>query len=454
MIGLDLDGTLEDSRRRLFFKKVWIVLFIFFVFFVTPSSRAAEKNAIFITQLAVSRGEPKILYAVTTYSTGVLKSLDEGAHWSLINQGIKSYSLYHFAIHPGDSNIIYLGAGGGGLYKSVDAGENWMEMNDGLQDTDIGQMFLHPEDPEKIYVVCATGVYRSPDGGKHWEAWNQGDTFTTSQEFQNIAIMPGHPARLFLASKKGLYTRAEDEPAWRLASKMLEGKMVSALAVDPSGKRLFAAVLHDGHSLKGGGLYWSGDHGTIWHKLGKGIDKDWIRVIRFDPTDPKRIYLATTGRGVLASTDGGKKWSKSNQGMTAPDLRALILDPSNPRILYAGAHGEGVFKSADKGKRWIHLDSIPMLDSNSVIAKLKVPDPNRPEPDLTPPPAFAKCNKCHGWTDPYLNMTPHSFWLVAANRRNWSLTVRRMSRGANLMPDEEMTISDFLQEYSEKYSGR
>ena len=383
----------------------------------------------------------------------MLKSTDGGSHWSLINNGIKSYSLYHFAVHPKKPNLVYLGAGGGGLYKSSDGGGHWIEMNDGLQNTDIGQMWLHPHDPEKIYVVTSTGVHRSPDGGRSWESWNQGDNFTTSQEFQHLAILTGAPDRFFLASKKGLYTRAEGDSSWRLASKDLEGKLIGALAVDPNGPigtRLYAAVLRDGETLLGGGLYVSDDLGEHWSKLGAGTEKDWIRVIRLDPKNSKRFYLATSGRGVLVSTDGGESWKEANTGMAATDIRTLELDPSNPKILYAGAHGEGVFKSTDGAATWTHLGPLPTLDHEAVIAQLTTPDPARPKPKLVPPPAFAKCNKCHGWTDPYLN-TVKGFWLVPPNRRNWSLTVKRMSRGANLTPDEEKTIANFLQRYSEVY---
>ena len=263
--------------------------------------------------------------------------------------------------------------------------------------------------------------------------------------------MTGAPDRFFLASKKGLYARAEGDSSWRLASKDLEGKLISALAVDPNGpngKRLYAAVLRDGETLQGGGLYTSDDQGRHWRKMGTGTERDWVRVIRIDPKNSNRFYLATSGRGVLSSSDGGESWKETNTGMAATDIRTLELDPSNPNTLYAGAHGEGVFKSTDGAASWTRLGPLPTLDHKAIIAQLTTPDPARPQPKLVPPPAFAKCNQCHGWTDPYLN-SAKGFWLVPPNRRNWSLTVKRMSRGAKLTPDEERVIAEFLQRYSE-----
>jgi hypothetical protein len=87
------------------------------------------------------------------------------------------------------------------------------------------------------------------------------------------------------------------------------------------------------------------------------------------------------------------------------------------------------------------------------MVRLRTPDPKRPKPDIRPPAAFAKCNKCHGWTDPYINLAPHGFWLVPPNRRDWSLTVKRMMKGTDITPEEQKTITEFLQAYSKKYGG-
>ena len=93
---------------------------------------------------------------------------------------------------------------------------------------------------------------------------------------------------------------------------------------------------------------------------------------------------------------------------------------------------------------------MPNLDAEVIIASLKVRGPERPKPSLLPPPSFAKCNGCHGWTDPDLNQAPHSFWLVPPNRRDWGPTVRRMGINAKLTPAEEVEIRDFLTAYSSR----
>ena len=116
---------------------------------------SARRGGLFITQVALHPSKPDTVFALTTYAVGLLKSTNRGLDWSLANEGLRSYSLYRLAIDPRDPNVVYIGAGGGGLYKSVNGGGAFVEKNDGLGNTDIGFMVLHPDRPDTIYVVTS-----------------------------------------------------------------------------------------------------------------------------------------------------------------------------------------------------------------------------------------------------------------------------------------------------------
>lgn len=415
-----------------------------------PSFADVAGKGLFITQVALHPAKPQRVLALTTYSIGVLRSLDRGETWSTSNRGIRSFSLYRLALDPVDPDLVYVGAGGGGLYVSQDGGATFEERNDGLGNTDIGFLRLHPDRPQEVYVVTSTGVYRSRDRGLSWSAWNEGDDFTQSQQFQDLLVVTTTtPETVLLASKRGLFRRREGEARWASASPDLAGRQISALAVCRDRSRLFAAVMRDSHTLQGGGLFESRDAGSSWRRLGTGLEGDWVRVIACDPDRSDVKYVATSTRGVLMSADGGRTWSPRNQGLGGSDVRALFVDPTDRRRVYAGTHGAGVFVSTDGGDHWRALDRLPDTSPGEIIAALKRPDPSLGEPDMKPPPAFAKCNACHGWTDPALNQTEHSLWLMPPNRRDWARTVRRMTRPAGLTDSEAKDIADFLTRYSE-----
>jgi photosystem II stability/assembly factor-like uncharacterized protein len=431
----------------------WVFVWILSAFLYTvPATLGAQSEGLFVTQIAINPKDPKNLYVLTTYSIGVLKSNDGGKSWTQLNQGIRSYSLYQLTVHPKDPRILYLGAGGAGLYKSTDGGATWVGMNDGLQNTDIGTLVLHPNDPETVYIVTSTGLFKSPDGGKSWIALNQGDDFTSSQQYQSLIVLPTSPPTFFLASKQGVYTRKEGDAGWVSVGKPFDGKRISTLAQNSKTGRLYVAVFNGGtlETLRDGGLFVSDDGGKNWARLDQGLDREWIREILIDPGSPKTLYISTTGRGVLKSTNGGKTWKEMNVGLSDPDrdIRDLVMDPNDPTILYAGSHGHWIFRSRDAGATWKPLPLGPHQKGDEILAALTHEDERAQKAStFSRPDVFVKCNRCHGWTDSDLNIHKGT-WRVVANRRDWAITVKRMSKGAALMPAEEVQIADFLNQYT------
>jgi photosystem II stability/assembly factor-like uncharacterized protein len=418
-----------------------------------PMAKPEAADNFFVTQVAIDPQHTERLYALTTYSIGVLASNDGGAHWTQINKGIRSFSLYQLVVHPRNPKILYLGAGGAGLYKSTDGGATWVEMNQGLQNTDIGKLVLHPDNPDIVYIVTSTGVFKSPDGGAHWVALNQGDDFSESQQFQALLVLPTTPPTLYLASRRGLYTRREGDAGWVAVPGILEHKQISTLALDPRTGRLYAGVLRRGKTtdtLHEGGFFVSEDGGKHWARLGQGLETDWIRNIVIDPADPKTIYLTTSGRGLLKSQDGGHSWNEINNGLANGDrdFRDLVMDPHDSNLLYAGSHGYWIYRSRDAGAHWTRLPLGPHESAGQILADLTQEDAQvQKTSPVRLPAVFSKCNQCHGWTDPHLNLH-HGNWRVTANPRDWAPSVKRMSRGAGLTPEEEIQVTDFLNQYT------
>ena len=419
-----------------------------------------KSEGLFVNQIAIDTKDSKVLYVATSFSVGILKTVDGGKSWREINQGLRSMSFTQIAVDPIDSSHLYLADGCAGFYVSWDGGETWVERNDRLQNTEIGKLVFNPLEKDSAYAVTIQGVYKTEGGGKKWIPFNQGDTFTKGFEFISLIPIPIRPATFFLGSKEGLFTRHEGDSGWVSAGEPFVGKQVSALARDPRAGRLYAAVFRRGmlETLLEGGLFASDDEGKKWSRLGEGLEKDWIREIAIDVSAPGTLYLGTNGRGILKSVDGGRKWKEMNTGLSDPnlDIRSLVIDPHDPMILYAGSYGHWVFQSQDAGNTWRPLPLGPHQTSAEIMDHLSHESEMVRKKSAGrdfPPVVFKKCNKCHGWTDPLINMASHTLWMVPANRRNWEMTVKRMSDGAGLTPAEEITITDFLQSYTDRIAG-
>jgi len=128
-----------------------------------------------VTSLVVAPHDPQVVYAATG-NHGLLKTVNGGQSWAVINQGLPESRVLSVALHPADPSIVYAGLGMAGLYRSTDSGATWQSSAAGLNpEASISDIMFDPTDPQVMYVADRfSGVYRSTDGGATWMPINVG----------------------------------------------------------------------------------------------------------------------------------------------------------------------------------------------------------------------------------------------------------------------------------------
>ena len=290
-----------------------------------------------VAAIAGVAGDPQTYYAGAA-SGGVWKSTDGGVEWQPISDKLPVAAIGALAVAPSDPNIVWAGTGeawairdtdvmGDGVYRSLDGGTTWTHM--GLDATGrIGRILVDPHDPQIVFV-CASGrmtgpqqergVYRTADGGAHWDRV------------------------LFVDEKTGC----------------------SGLAMDPNNPRLmiagtWQAEMHTYGEFSGGpgsGVFLSHDGGVTWKRVEEhGLPKSPVGKIDVGiaPTDPKRMYalIQTADQGSLwRSDDGGENWSVVNWnrfliGRAGYYIRLAISPKDEDEILISNS---SFFRSTDGG---------------------------------------------------------------------------------------------------------
>jgi photosystem II stability/assembly factor-like uncharacterized protein len=348
-------------------------------------------------------GEPHHFY-FGSVNGGVWETRDAGRTWVPLFDGQPVGSIGAIAVAPSDPRVIYVGTGeadmrsdvaqGDGMFKSIDAGKTWRQI--GLADSQqIAHIEVHPTDPSLVYVAALghpygpnaeRGVFRSRDGGEHWEKILGLDDDTGAVD---VVLEPGNPRVMYAAlwqtrrppwsaypsssgPGSGVYTSQDGGDSWtKLAGGLPVAHGRVGLAIAPSRpSRVYAIV----DAEVGGGLYRSDDRGASW-SLASGDHRIWQRGWYFgrvtvDPSNADRVFALNTI--VLRSEDGGRTFVPLKGDPTGDDFHELWIDPKNPERQILGTD-QGTLITLNGGHTWSSWHNQPTAQFYHVVTDNRFP---------------------------------------------------------------------------------
>ena len=201
---------------------------------------------------------------------------------------------------------VCLGTAGWGVWHSPDAGKSWTRHRKPFPlNTRIQALVAHPTDAHGIYAAGDTGVFRSHDGGAHWErVGRQGDLPTV----WSLAIDPVDPRILFAGTRPAAVFRSRD-----------------------------------------GGVTWEQLKLDIAAECSIGVP--FVTAVLVDPDDHRVVFVGVEIDGVFRSVDGGDSWARVKNGLFDPDVHAMAIARSAPKRVLTSTNGE-MFSSVDMGETW------------------------------------------------------------------------------------------------------
>ena len=288
------------------------------------------------------------------------------------------------AVHPDRPTTIYAGAASGGLWVSENNGQTWSPIFENEAVASVGAIAIDPKHPDIIYVgtgegnprnsqTSGYGLYKSYDGGAHWELLGLEETRT----IHRIIINPENTDEVYVGATgvawgegpRGVFKSTDGGKTWDKSLYIDAKTGAGDLVMDPSNPKKLIAAMWEYRRwpwfFKSGGpssgMYITHDGGENWKKMTdkEGLPKgDLGRMgLAISPSNPNKVYaLIETGKknGLYASSNGGAKWYKvsedektGNRPFYYADIR---VDPQNEDRIYS--LWTYVTRSDDGGKSW------------------------------------------------------------------------------------------------------
>lgn len=363
----------------------------------------------------------------SSYSgVGVFKSTNNGKTWSHLGLADTQH-IGRIVLHPTNDRILWVAAIGHlysdneerGVYKSNNGGQTWAKTLYVDDKTGAIDLVIDPANTNNLYAAMwqrdrkawnfdgsgeGSGIYKSSDGGQHWEEISGGDSGfpdTKGTGRIGLAISPQNPKIIYaLLDNQDRRPEEKKPPVEGLTKEMIKVMdKATFVALDDSllsdylkdngfpkrydykeVKRLVqtsearprdvANYFEDANAqlfntpVIGAELYRSNDGGATWNKTHQDyIDNMYYSYgyyfgeVRVSATNPDHVYAL--GVPLIKSEDGGKSWKNIEGDNQHGDHQALWVDPKGSGHLISGNDG-GVNISFDDGESWLKSNPNPV----------------------------------------------------------------------------------------------
>ncbi|MGZ5133834.1 MAG: WD40/YVTN/BNR-like repeat-containing protein, partial [Flavitalea sp.] len=341
-----------------------------------------------IHRILIDPNQPEVVYAGAIGNPyadhperGVFKTIDGGTTWEKILYTNDTSGVGDMVIDPSNPNKLFVamwqhrrtpwslqsGGKGSGLYMTLDGGKNWKKLGkpDGLPEGNYGRIGLaiSRSNPKRVYALIESaknGLYKTDDGGYHWELVSSDPQWVSNRPFyfQEIAVDPQNENRVWLIYQ--MISVSED------AGKTFN-IVIPYNGIHPD-HHAFWIHPRDGNFIidgNDGGIGISRDRGKTW-QFDEKLPVGQFYHVNVDNELPYNVMGGMqdngTWRGPAYTWMGGGIKNYYWESVWGGDGFDVMPDPDDANWVYAMSQGGSVGRyNVKTGERWFIRPAAPDL---------------------------------------------------------------------------------------------
>lgn len=291
-----------------------------------------------VLSVAIHPTNSQIMY-IGTESTGLFRTTNGADTWEKV--AFPPTKVYGLSVDSTNGDRIFASGiyeGTGKIYRSLDAGANWREIyTEPGAEAVITALTLDTTNPNVVYASTSAGVViRSVDGGETWK---------------NVTLAKGPVTQIFASDRTIMLTifnqgtqvsfdngaTFEDNTKTALTERVkdLSGKQEKVVLPEQL-YTLTKDMRQPGVFLAGAdkGLFRTADYGKTWSMLDiiESSKNFPIRAIAINPVNSNEI-IYVSGETLYKSIDGGVQWSTAELKI-GRGVSHLFYDPAKPSTVF------------------------------------------------------------------------------------------------------------------------
>jgi photosystem II stability/assembly factor-like uncharacterized protein len=327
----------------------------------------------------------EVVYAGTT--EGLYKTVNAGKTFErMTDADVVVNAVY---VDPGDSNRVLLATDRSGVLTSQDGGAAFTPSNQGISERKVAAVLVDRDNPELLYAGVVNdkkygGVFRSSDGGAHWEQLGTGldgrDVFSLA-ETEDGRVVAGTSHGIFVLDDganpagAGSLAGVGDPPAADGgANAPTAGRAAAPAAGDSAVASAAGGAVPaaDGSAGAPAALTWEPRNNIVntvvktvtqTHMHTKVNIEKQVQAPAIELESPvnaldvsSEVWVAATGYGIVTSRDQGASW-QGGPVMGEGDYLSVTVQGET----MAAARADGVVLSKDAGQSWWPMGLPTML---------------------------------------------------------------------------------------------